>query len=261
MRPVALVTGASSGIGLELARVLAGDGHDLVLVARSEGPLHALAAELAQRHGANATVVPADLAEADAAAEVAAAVAGHGLAVDVLVNNAGVGLLGAFAGADRDRQLAMLQLNITSLTDLTHRFLGGMLERGRGRIVNVASTAAFQPGPLMAVYYATKAYVLAFSLGLAEEVAGSGVTVTALCPGPTSTGFQRSSSFGERGEWVRNLPTPDAAAVAAAGWRGAVRGRGIVIPGVMNKLSAQGTRLLPRRAAARVAKRFHRTLA
>jgi hypothetical protein len=260
MRPTALVTGASSGIGLEFARVLARDGHDLILVARSEGALHALAAELARAHGARAAVVPADLVEPGAAEEVAAAVAARDLTVDVLVNNAGVGLLGDFAASDRDRQLAMLQLNVGSLTDLTHRFLGGMLARGRGRIVNLASTAAFQPGPLMAVYYATKAYVLQFSLGLAEEVADRGVTVTALCPGPTATGFQRNSSFGDRSAWVRSLPVPDAAAVAEAGWRGAKRGRRIVIPGAMNKLTAQGTRFVPRRAAAMVALRFHRTL-
>jgi hypothetical protein len=260
MRPTALVTGASSGIGLEFARTLARNSHDLVLVARSEGPLHALAAELAQRHGARAVVVPADLAEADAVREVAETVAAQGLAVDVLVNNAGAGLLGDFAASDRDRQLAMLQLNVTSLTDLSHRFLGGMLERGRGRIINVASTAAFQPGPLMAVYYATKAYVLQFSLGLAEEVAGRGVTVTALCPGPTATGFQRNSAFGDRSDWVRSLPVPDAAAVAEAGWSGALKGRRIVIPGAMNKLTAQGTRFVPRRAAAMLAHRFHRTL-
>src|SRR5581483_11195724 len=179
-RKTALVTGASSGIGMEFARLLARDGYHVFLVARSEEPLKVMAREIG-----SATVLVADLASPDAPRHVFDS-AGP---VDILINNAGFGLSGAFAETDLGRELEMIQVNIAALTALTKLFLKPMIERRSGRIVNVASTAAFQPGPLMAVYYATKAYVLSFSEAVADELRGSGVTVTALCPGPTATGF------------------------------------------------------------------------
>jgi short-subunit dehydrogenase len=204
----ALVTGASGGIGLEVARVLAGKGYDLALVARSGDRLEALAAELG-----GASVVVADLSSPSAPAEVAGAIPD----VDVLVNNAGVGAYGLFADADLGATMAMVALNVGALTELTHRYLPGMLARGSGRILNVASTAAFFPGPLMSVYYATKSYVLSFSEGLAEEVRGTGVTVTALCPGPTATGFQAAADM-EMSALVegRRLPTSGGRALRRA---------------------------------------------
>ncbi|MEA2565364.1 MAG: uncharacterized protein QOD49_541, partial [Actinomycetota bacterium] len=187
--PLALVTGASGGIGEELARILARHGYDLVLVARSADKLAALAERLELDHGIQVRAIAKDLARPDAAAEIHEWLAAEGLTVDVLVNNAGMGLLGKFAEIGIEGDVEMLRLNVEAPTLLTRLLLPSMLERGSGRILNLASTAGFQPGPLMAVYYATKAYVLSFSEALANEVAGTGVTVTALCPGPTETGF------------------------------------------------------------------------
>src|SRR3954449_1502715 len=189
-RPVALVTGASAGIGRELCDILAREGHDLVLVARREPELTALAGELKEKYGADARVVIADLSKARAAQGVVKEL-GPSAEVDVLVNNAGFGGHGAFVERPRDVELGQIAVNVTALTDLTRLLLPGMVERRRGRILNVASTAAFQPGPFMAVYYATKAYVLSFSQAIAEELSGSGVTVTTLCPGVTETQFQQ----------------------------------------------------------------------
>ena len=188
-RPTALVTGASGGIGEALARELAARGHDLVLVARSVGTLEALAAELAQAHGIIATSIGADLAASGAGRALATELRGRGLEIDIVVNNAGFADFGEFAHADLNKTMQMVALNVVTLTELTHELLPPMIERGRGRVMNLASTAAFLPGPLMAVYYATKAYVLSFSEGIAEELKGSGVTVTALCPGPDGVGL------------------------------------------------------------------------
>ncbi|GAA5440743.1 hypothetical protein Dcae01_02263 [Deinococcus caeni] len=207
----ALITGASSGIGESLARQLAAHGAHLILVARTEDRLHALAAELGARYRVQVHVLPADLNRPGAAAELHAAVQARGLNVDILVNNAGLGGYGEFSAqppAEIDRMIAV---NIGALTGLTRAFLPDMLARGRGRVLNVASTAAFQPGPLMAVYYATKAYVLSFSEAVAEEVAGSGVFVTALCPGPVQTGFQAVIRIPFISPTIRNftgLPAP-----------------------------------------------------
>lgn len=249
----ALVTGASSGIGLELARLFAADGHDLVLVARRGDALKQLAAELGSRHGVRATVIAADLADPIGPAEIARSVEAAGLEIEFLVNNAGYGMHGRFAQADAAEELAMLQVNVVALTHLTSLFLPAMLARGRGRVMNVASTAAFQPGPLMAVYYASKAYVLSFTEALAEEVRGTGVTVTALCPGPTTSGFQARARM-EAARLVRINPfMADAASVAAAGYAGLMRGKRIVIPGIANKLLAQSVRFAPRVFATKVA--------
>jgi short-subunit dehydrogenase len=244
----ALVTGASGGIGLEIARVLAAD-HDLVLVARNAEKLDALAAELG-----GAQVVAADLSDPAGVATVVAAVP----TVDVLVNNAGVGDFGEFATVDRDKTLGMIQLNVASLTALTREYLPAMLDRGHGRIMNVASTASFQPGPLMAVYYATKAYVLSFTEAVAEEVRGTGVTVTALCPGPTTSGFQAAADM-ELSPLVANRKLPTSAEVAAYGVKAMRRGDVVAVPGLMNKVMATGVRLTPRPIMRRVVHRLQVT--
>lgn len=245
-KPVALVTGASSGIGLELARLLAADRRDLVLVARTRGRLEEIARELEQQHGISALVLAADLANPAEPHRVLREVEAHGLEIEILINNAGFGLGGFFVETSLEVELEMIQVNITSLTVLAKGALRGMVARRRGRIMNLASTAAFQPGPLAAVYYATKAYVLSFSEAIANEAGGTGVTVTALCPGPTRTGFQERARVGE----TRLFHSPlvlDAPAVARAGYRGMMKGKRIVIPGFANQLQVQSERLAPRR--------------
>jgi short-subunit dehydrogenase len=225
----------------------------VVLVARDARAIDQLGAELARRHGARATIVAADLADPAAPDRVAAAVHDAGVSVDVLVNNAGHGLYGRFAVTDLATELRMIQLNVSAVTHLTKLVLPAMLARGSGRILNVASTAAFQPGPLMAVYYATKAYVLSFSEALAEEVAGTGVTVTCLCPGATRTGFQaRAGMDGSR--LFRGPAVMSSEAVARAGYEGAMRGERLVIPGVINKALVQSLRAAPRRVVTRIAR-------
>jgi len=253
-KPTALVTGASSGIGLELAKLLAADGHDLVLVARRERELRAVA-DVASRHGVRAHVVVADLADPGAPVRVAEAVRDAGVEVGVLVNNAGFGLHGAFAGQPLARQLEMVQVNVTALTALAGLFLPGMLARRYGRILNVASTAAFQPGPRMAVYYATKAYVLSLSVALSVELEGTGVTVTALCPGPTTTGFQEVAGMKES-RLVR-MGTMETGPVARAGYRAMLRGNAIVIPGIRNRVFALATRFGPKRWLAKIVEQMH----
>jgi short-subunit dehydrogenase len=252
--PLALVTGASGGIGEELARILARHGHDLVLVARSADKLAALAERLELDHGIQVRTMAKDLARSEAAGEIHEALAGEGLAVDILVNNAGGGLLGKFAEIGIEGYAEMLRLNVETPTMLTRLLLPPMLERGSGRILNVASTAAFQPGPLMAVYYATKAYLLSLSEALANEVAGTGVTVTALCPGPTETGF--SSRAGSEHSRLFKGPTMDARTVAEAGYAGLMAGKAVVIPGVRNRILAFGVRLAPRRVVTQIARRL-----
>src|SRR3954469_20394085 len=194
-RQTALITGASGGIGLELARVFAAHGYDLVLVARSGGKLEELAAELRTGHGIAARVIAKDLARPESPEDLARELEAAGVTVDVLINNAGFATFGPFVAADLHAELEELQLNVVTLTHLTKKLLPGMVARRRGGVLNVASTAAFQPGPFMAIYYATKAYVLSFSEALAEELAGTGVSVTALCPGPTATGFQQRAAM------------------------------------------------------------------
>ena len=255
-RPVALVTGASAGIGRELAGILAREGHDLVLVARREPELTALAAELKEKYGADSRVISADLSKARAAQTVVKEL-GPSVEVDVLVNNAGFGGHGAFYERDRDADLRQIAVNITALTDLTRLLLPGMVQRRRGRVLNVASTAAFQPGPFMAVYYATKAYVLSFSEALSEEVKGTGVTVTCLCPGVTTTEFQKSAGV----EDISLTKGPLAMSpkdVAEAAYKGLASGRRLVIPGVANKIGVQSIRLSPRAAVLKVVRRLHR---
>lgn len=249
-RDTVLVTGASSGIGRELALLFARDGADLVLVARGEGPLREFAAGLAAEHGARAQVLAADLSQPGSAEEIARTLAQQGVQVDVLVNNAGFGARGHVAGIGVQRQLEMIEVNVAALTRLTALFLPGMLERRHGAVLNVASTAAFQAGPNQAVYCATKAYVLSFTEALAEEVRGSGVRVSCLAPGPTSTGFAARADM--TGAKAFRIGVMGAGPVARAGYDGLRHGKTLVVPGVVNQLLALSVRFAPRTLITRV---------
>ena len=250
-RDTVLITGASSGIGLELARLFAADGSDLVLVARSEGKLRELAAGFTAKHGIKAQVLAADLGRPGSAGAIAETLAQQGVQVDVLVNNAGFGGRGQVAALGAVRQLEMIEVNVAALTALTALFLPGMLERGHGAVLNVASTAAFQPGPNQAVYCATKAYVLSFTEALAEEVRGSGVRVSCLAPGATSTQFAAQADMTHTRAF--KLGAMDAAPVAQAGHDGLRQGKTLVIPGVRNRAMAFAVRLSPRPLVTRIA--------
>jgi short-subunit dehydrogenase len=245
-RSLALVTGASSGIGADLARELARGGHDLVLAARRVEPMTALAGELAT-YGATATVIAADLAQPGAADRLAGELASRGLAVDVLINSAGLGANGPFVESDPARNAEMLQVNVVALTELTRLLLPGMVARRRGRVMLVASTAGFQPGPQMAVYCATKAYVLHFGEAIAYELRGSGVTVTTVCPGATATSFSQVAKAGNTGLFKsRLIPVMTSARVARDAYRALEAGRRVAIIGAYNKLVAFSGRLSPR---------------
>ena len=250
----ALVTGASGGIGLELARLLAADGYRLALVARDAEKLDRAAQELGARAQQPAIAITQDLAAPDAADRIAEALDAEDVTIDLLVNNAGYAVYGAFAETTPDAELAMLQVNVMALTALTKRLLPGMVARGYGRILNVASTAAFLPGPLMTCYYASKAYVLSFSEGLAEELRGTGVTVTALCPGPTETRFQQRAAMEE--SRIFNLTgMQDATQVARAGYAGMLAGKTVVVPSWSDRLTTMAPRLIPRALVPRLVKR------
>ena len=238
-RPVALITGASAGLGVEFARQLARRGHRLVLAARRRERLETLAAELG-----NARAVAIDLAEAGSTERLAADIEAAGEQVDILVNNAGFGLKGRFAELDPARLREMVDLNVGSLTELCRAFAPGMVERGSGAILNVASTAAFQPGPGMAVYFATKAYVLSLSEALHEELKPHGIRVTALCPGPTRTEFGAVAGFPQDGPFDRM--SADSASVVRAGLEALDRNRAVAVPGLLNKVGAASTRFVPR---------------
>jgi short-subunit dehydrogenase len=255
-RNTALVTGASSGIGYELARRFAEAGYDVVLVARSADRLQAVADELEQHHGVTARAMASDLADPAAPERLYAEVQSAGIAVDILVNNAGFGSYGAFAETDLATELQLLQVNVVALTHLTKLFLRDMLRRGHGKILNVASTAAFQPGPLMAVYYASKAYVLSFSEALAVELEGTGVTATVLCPGPTVSDFQRRAAM-ETTRLVQGPMMMDAATVARIGYEGLMANKTVVIPGFKNTVLALVSRLAPRGMSARIVRQLH----
>lgn len=254
-RKTALITGASGGIGEGLARECAAAGMNVVLVARSEDKLEALADRLSAEHGITATPIASDLSDADAPATLKDALDRDGIAVDVLINNAGFATFGPFIDSDAGEELEEIQLNVTSLTHLSRLFMPGMVERGWGRVMNVASTAAFQPGPLMAVYYATKAYVLSFSEALSEEMRGTGVKVTALCPGPTVTGFQTRAAM-EDSKLVLGRKLPDAATVAAAGFKAMMAGKPVYIHGLRNRLLAHSIRFSPRAVVRPMVKRL-----
>lgn len=248
-----LITGASSGLGVEFARLAAANGDDLVLIARSVEKLDLLANELRSERGANVTVLPYDLSSPSSVDAIVRDLSAADITIDTLIANAGVGKLGAFAEQSAEDVATMLRLNIESLTMLIRALLPGMIERKTGRILTVASVAAFTPGPLMAVYYASKAYVLHFSVALANELRGTGVTVTCLCPGPTKTGFQKTANMAEA-PMFKKLHVMDAASVAKIGYVAMLRGKAIVVPGWTNKLSAFLTRLAPKTFTARIAR-------
>jgi len=254
-RPIAIITGASSGIGRDFADLYARDGHDVILVARRREALDALAHTLADRYGIACDVFPADLARRLEREHLASRLRSIDDRIVALVNNAGFGTHGYFNETDLERELDMIELNIAALTHLTKLVLPGMLARRHGRILNVSSLAAFQPGPLMAVYYASKAYVQSFSEALAEELAGTGVTVTALCPGPTITEFHGQA--GIHPDAPAGGPQPlTSREVAEAGYRAAKSGKRVVVTGFRNKIVLLANRLLSRRRMTRLVRRL-----
>jgi uncharacterized protein len=252
----ALVTGASSGIGLELTKLFAKDEYSLVLVSRNHDALSKLGEELRKQNDVPITLIAKDLSVSSTPEEIYNELEEHAIQVDVLVNCAGLGASGFFSEIDPTTEASMIEVNVIALTKLTRLFLKGMLKRRRGGILNVASTAAFQPGPLMAVYYATKAYVLSFSEALAEEVRESGVVVTALCPGPTRTSFQTKAGT-EQSRLFRGRGILDAETVARVGYEGFKNRKTVIIPGFINRLRAFGVRLAPRDWVTRVARRMN----
>jgi short-subunit dehydrogenase len=256
--PAALITGASTGIGRELVHLAAESGYDVGLVARTAEALKTVAAEVERKTGRKAHVFPTDLAQPNAAHALAGAVAEAGLTVDVLVNNAGFGLVGKFWELPEDGQMQMVQLNIGALTQLTRLYLPGMIERRSGYIMNVASTAAFQPGPLMSVYYASKAYVVSFSEAIHNEAKEFGVKVSCLCPGPTRTEFEKRAGA-SNAELFKGGNVMSAVEVAHIGWNAMRAGKPLVVAGRMNATMAFLTRFAPRQMAASMARALQET--
>ena len=247
-----LITGASGGIGYELAKLFARDHYNLVLVARSGDKLAQVANEL-QAHGINVKTVALDLAQAPAPAFLFDQLQREGIAIDILINNAGFGAFGEFAQMPEEQILGQINLNITALTELTHRFLRPMLARRSGRIMNVASTAGFQPGPLMAVYYATKAYVISFSEAIANEVRNSGVTVTCFCPGATHTGFGKRAG-NDQSRVFKQFGAMSADKVARDGYHAVMEGRTLAVSGLRNWAVAESTRFAPRKMVTAISR-------
>ena len=249
----ALITGASSGIGLELAHLFARDGYRLVLLARSRSTLRQIGDDLQARYSITARIEPKDLAHPSTPSELYQELQEAGVLIDVLVNNAGFGLAGAFQQSDWAKEAEMMQVNIVAATHLTKLFLPQIRAR-EGKILNVASTAAFQPGPFMSVYYASKAYLLSFSEALAEELEGTGVTVTCLCPGPVKTNFQKRAYL--EGTGLANSPLlVDVQEVARAGYEGMKQGKRIVIPGWKNRVGVGMLRVSPRSVVTKVVRK------
>jgi len=242
----ALVTGSSMGIGLDLAECFAREGYDLILTARSETALQEAAAKFAAKYKIRATPIAHDLGQTGGGQKLADAIKSRGLAVDVLVNNAGYGTAGAFNGSKESEQLGMIDLNVRALAELTHIYWPGMLAARRGGVLNVASTAAFQPGPLMAIYYASKAFVLFFSEALWKEAEKTGVHVSCLCPGPTVSNFRERAGTGKTRLSQAGTPM-SAMSVAKLGYRGFARNQRVVITGTRNKVLATLVPYLPRK--------------
>ncbi len=250
----ALITGASSGIGLELTHLFAQDGYRLVLVARNRTALRLLGDDLQSRYGITVRIAPKDLAHPASPDELYHELQESGIVLDVLVNNAGFGAAGAFLTTNWQDESEMIQVNITALTHLTKLFLPQIRAR-EGKLLNVASTAAFQPGPFMSVYYASKAYVLSFTEALAEELIGTGVTVTCLCPGPVKTNFQKRAYL--QGTRLAASPlTVDVREVARIGYEGMKQGKRIVIPGWKNRVLVEGVRFAPRNLLTKVVRKL-----
>lgn len=241
-KKIALITGATSGIGKELAKCFVINGYNIIIVARDEKALRATADEFRKQYGAEIAIIQADLSIPGAAEKVYASL--NGKALDVLVNNAGFAEYGLFADSDIQKILASMRLNMETLTHLTRLVLPDMIDRRAGKILNVASTAAFQPGPLMSVYYATKAYVLSFSEAVRYELRGTGVSITTLCPGPTNTNFQKISPYGKTKILKMGMMRADV--VAQQGYLGLIDNVHIVVPGIKNKIGAFMTRFAPR---------------
>ncbi|MBO3457485.1 SDR family oxidoreductase [Aetokthonos hydrillicola Thurmond2011] len=250
-KQTALITGASGGIGYEFAKLFAQDGYNLVVIARSGQKLTQIAHDFKQKYGIEVKAIAKDLAIPTAAEEIFTQLQQESIKVDVLVNNAGFASYGLFQENDITKELEMMQVNMVTLTHLTWLFLKDMIGQGYGRILNLASTAAFQPGPLMAVYYATKAYVLSFSEAIANELEGTGVTVTALCPGPTESGFQQRAAM-EDSKLVSGQKIMDAETVAQIGYRSLLEGKTVVIPGLKNKILAESIRFTPRKVVTKL---------
>ena len=251
-RPHALVTGASAGLGREFARLFAADGWNVILVARRKERLEELAAKLVAAHSIDAVVIAADLSDPASPRQVHTQVVAAGRRVDVLVNNAGFGTNGAFAELDPAREMAMVQVNVAALVELTRLFLPNMIERGHGHVLNVGSTAGFQPGPFMATYCASKAFVNSFTEALAEELRGTGVSATVSCPGATATEFSKISG-NDTAALFQNGVVASAAEVARHAYVAMKYRRAVAVPGLMNKVAMQALRLTPRAVARRVA--------
>lgn len=245
MPKTALITGASNGIGLELAKIHASQGGNLVLVARSIDKLSAIKAELEKTHGVQVKIICKDLSNKDAALEVYLEVKKEKTQIDFLINNAGFGDFGFFYETQWIKEERIIALNITSLTQFCKLFINDMMAQGGGKIMNLSSMAAFEPGPLMAVYYASKAYVLHFTEAINNELQDKNITVTALCPGPTESGFQEASSQKES-KIIKGKKLPSAHEVAAYGYKAMLKGKSVAVPGLMNALLVRLVRFIPR---------------
>lgn len=253
-RKTALITGASSGIGRAFAHEFARDGYDLILAARGISAMQTLSDELQRRYPIRVTVLGADLQKPDGARQLHAQVKAQNVRIHALVNNAGYGLFGEFKDSALEPELAMMRLNMTSVVVLTKLFMPDLIAH-QGKLLNTASTAAFQPGPYMSVYYATKAFVLSFSEAIAEELAPHGVSVTALCPGPTASGFQDKAEM-QASALVQGKRLPSAEEVAGKGYRALQRGQRVYVPGLMNWIMASSVRFTPRRVVTALVRRM-----
>ena len=254
MTRTALITGSSNGIGFELANIHAEHGDNLVLVARNKCKLDELKGILEGKYCIKVYTIEKDLSLPGASVEVCDEIKKQNLTIDFLLNNAGFGDISLFAGSDWNKLEKMINLNVTALTHLTRLFLPGMIERGFGKILNVASTASFQPGPTMAVYFATKAYVLSFSEAVNEEVRKMGITITALCPGSTKSGFHETANG--TGMQLKKRKMPSAREVAEYGYRAMIRGKAVAIPGLKNSIMATSVRFIPRSLTVKAARRI-----
>ncbi|GBD87949.1 D-beta-hydroxybutyrate dehydrogenase [bacterium BMS3Abin03] len=253
----ALITGASSGIGYELAKIFAKDGYNLVLVARNEQKLNQLKSELSGKHNITVKVLPKDLSKPHAAEEIFNEVKNESISIDVLVNNAGFGIFNDYWNTDYKKEQEMLQVNIMSLARLTNLFAKDMIKRGDGKILNVASTAAFQPGPMMAGYYASKSFVLSYSQAINFELKKRGVQVSTLCPGPTITEFQTRAGMGNINLFKKSL-TMTAEQVAKIGYKGLMKGKPVIIAGITNKIGAMSSKWSPAKITLPLVKWLHK---